>query len=69
MVTLPEIFQMISGEKPDPKFKRADLDKPIFVPDDEKDSESNLQNKNELSGLHDILGLFSDVIKDKTQMV
>jgi hypothetical protein len=45
------------------------LDKPEYMPDQDKDSETLLNHKNELSGLHDVLTLFSEVVKDKAQMV
>ena len=68
MITMPEIFKML-GSPIDKKFERADLDKPQFQPDLEKDDENILNVKNQLSGLHDVLTLFSDVVKSETQMI
>ena len=68
MNNLPDMLKNF-GFPNQKRFRRVDMEKPQFMPDPEFDSETKLQHKNELSGLHDLLTLFSEVVKDKTQMV
>ncbi len=65
---MPELFRKF-GCPIDPKFQKVDLDKQEFQPDKEKDDEAILKAKNELSGLDEVLTLFSDVVKNETQMM